>query len=176
MGQSDKRVAVIGRFQPFHWGHFEYLIEASLLGTQVVVGITNPTPSQTRFSDADPTRSAREANPFSYAERCEMIKLTMDRLASHLDVRFAPCDLRSSGQLRASLGQCELVALTIYDAWGEEKMGLLRDAGYDVKVLWQRREKITSGTEVRRRLSAGMAWEQFVPHGTREVIRRCLSR
>ena len=96
----------------------------------------------------------------------------MDRLVPHLNVRFAPCDLRSSSLLRASLGQCETVAVTIYDAWGEERAYLLREASYNVAVLWRRREKMISGTEVRRRLSAGMPWEQLVPHGTREVLRR----
>ncbi len=174
MDPFGKRVAAMGRFQPFHWGHYEYLIEASLLGTQLVVGITNPTASQMRVTDADPARSTREANLFSYEERCEMIKLTLDRLAPHLDVLFTPCDLRSPSLLRASLGQCETVAVTIYDAWGEERAGLLRDAGYNVVVLWRRQEKLVSGTEVRRRISGGMTWEQLVPHGTTEVVQRIL--
>jgi len=172
MEPKSRSVAVIGRFQPFHWGHFEYLIEAARLGTQLIVGITNPTPLQTRFTSSDVTRSSPEANPFSYGERCEMIGLSLGRFIPQLDVQFVPGDLRSAGQLRVSLGSCDVVALTVYDRWGEEKLSLVQEAGYDVTVLWRRSQKMVSGTEVRQCLASGAAWEHMVPQGTRDVIRR----
>jgi cytidyltransferase-like protein len=170
MEQPVGRVAVIGRFQPFHWGHFEYLIEASRLGRQLLVAITNPTPAQTRISDQDPARATEEANPFSYEERCSMVGLSLDRIAPHLNAQCVPCDLRSASLLRTTLGSADLVAVTIYDAWGEEKAGLLRDAGYEVTILWRRAEKIISASEIRSRIRSGLPWEHLVPYGTRTVI------
>lgn len=171
-----RRVAVIGRFQPFHWGHYEYMVEAACLGPQLIVGITNPTPIRSRLSDFDPRRSTPEANPFSYDERRNMIRKTFERVGPRMELEFAPCDLRSAADLRGSLGECDIVAVTIYDRWGEERLLLLREAGYRVNVLWTRAEKLVSGTEIRRRLAASAPWEHLVPSGTAEVISRHVAR
>ncbi len=164
-------VGVLGRFQPFHWGHFEYLAVAAALGRELLVGITNPTSQQTRFSDNDRVRCTAEANPFTYPERRLMIETSLARVMPHVARRFVPCDLRSPRLLRDSLGPCDLVALTIYDEWGAEKTAVVAAAGYDHLVLWRRREKIVSGTDVRARLFAGREWEHLVPPGVADVIK-----
>lgn len=46
----------------------------------------------------------------------------------------------------------------------------MEEAGYDVRVLWRRSEKLVSGTEVRERLRARRPWEHLVPSGTASVI------
>jgi cytidyltransferase-like protein len=170
MSARVSSVAIIGRFQPFHWGHFEYVLEASRLGTDVIVGISNPTPEQMRDSKNDRSRSKAESNPFSYSERCEMISRSLELIVGSPTPRFMPCDLRSPSLLRASLGVCDVVAVTIYDEWGEEKKSLLEAAGYEVVVLWRRGEKLVAGSEVRRRLAKGLPWRHLVPAGTAEVL------
>jgi hypothetical protein len=100
-----------------------------------------------------------------------MVSKTLYRYAPHIPFGFVPCDLRSPVLLRESLGICDLIAITIYDAWGEEKKTVIEDAGYDVKVLWQRKEKIISSTEIRRRLSHGLDYGHLVPSGTADIIR-----
>jgi len=165
-------VGVIGRFQPFHWGHFEYLAEAARIGTALVVGIANPTERETRVTDSDFGRSRREANPFSYGQRSQMISVSLERLAPQLAFTVRPCDLRSSALLRNSLGSCDLVALTVYDGGGAEKRDLVREAGYDVVILWYRSEKLTTGSEIRRRWRSGEPWEHLVPSGTADVLRQ----
>jgi hypothetical protein len=59
------------------------------------------------------------------------------------------------------------VYITIYDAWGEEKVRRLRDLGYNVSILWRRdmAARFTSGTEVRRRMLQNEPWEHLVPSG-----------
>lgn len=165
-------VAVIGRFQPFHWGHFEYLAEAARTGAALVVGIANPTERKTRITDSDSDRSQREANPFSYGQRSQMISVSLERLVPQLAFTVRPCDLRSPTLLRSSLGSCDLVALTVYDDWGVEKCDLVREAGYDVVILWHRSEKLTTGSEIRRRWRSDEPWEHLVPSGTADVVRR----
>lgn len=170
------RVGVIGRFQPFHWGHFEYLVEAARLGTELVIGIANPTEVEIRFSNSDPRRSRKDENPFSYYQRSRMISVSLQRLTPQLTFTIKPCDLRSPALLRGSLGTCDLVALTIYDAWGNEKCDLAREAGYDVVVLWRRRDKLTTGSEIRRRWRSDEPWEHLVPSGTADMLRQTRKR
>ncbi|KPI28669.1 cytidyltransferase-related domain protein [Actinobacteria bacterium OV320] len=169
-------VAVIGRFQPFHWGHFEYVSEAGRHSPCLAVGITNPSVERTRHPGTDPKRSGEEANPFTYEQRSAMISNTLARLAPHLRPRIVPCDLRSPATLRSSLGTCDLVALTVYDAWGREKQALAEAAGYEVVVLWQRTEKVVTGTEVRRRWRNSLPWDHLVPSGTAEIVRSLTGR
>ncbi|MEU8755393.1 adenylyltransferase/cytidyltransferase family protein [Streptomyces chartreusis] len=163
-------VAVIGRFQPFHWGHFEYVTEAARHHPRLAVGITNPSPERTRHTEVDPNRSTGEANPFTFEQRSAMVSTSLARLTPHLRPRIVPCDLRSPATLRSSLGDCDVVALTVYDAWGREKQALAEAAGYEVLVLWQRTEKLVTGTEVRRRWRMSLPWDHLVPSGTAELI------
>jgi cytidyltransferase-like protein len=163
-------VAVVGRFQPFHWGHFDYLTEASLLGQRLVIGIANPSKSERRFTHNDIERTLEASNPFSFEERRSMITLSLARTSSAIVVEFRQCDLRSSGLVRSTLGHCDVVALTTYDDWGCEKRDLLLDAGYNVRILWTRSDKIVSGTEIRRRIVDGLPWRHLVPCGSANVI------
>ncbi|WP_177155084.1 adenylyltransferase/cytidyltransferase family protein [Glycomyces harbinensis] len=164
-------MAVVGRFQPFHWGHFEYLAEAATIGgPRLTVGITNPSPTMTRSTPLDKSRSTPSSNPFSFDQRKEMIARSFTGIDMRVDLDFRPCDLRSITSIRSSLGDCQVVAITIYDAWGLEKQRLMEEAGYDVRVLWRRSEKLVSGTEVRERLRARRPWEHLVPSGTASVI------
>jgi cytidyltransferase-like protein len=167
-------VAVIGRFQPFHWGHFEYLIEAALLGEALVVGIANPSRAERRVTEADLDRSTEKSNPFSFGQRSRMISRSLELAAPHLNVRIRSCDLTSPQLLRKSLGVCDLVALTVYDEWGAEKEAIARDAGYDVVVLWERTQKVTTGHDIRRRLTQKLPWDHLVPRGTAEVLRQAI--
>lgn len=165
------RVAVVGRFQPFHWGHFEYVMEAARLGSSLLVAVTNPTCEQVLVSDLDAARSAPEANPFSYDLRCAMIAASLSRLAPWLRHQFAPCDLSSRARIRHTLGACDTVAITIYDDWGREKKRILESAGLRVVVLWVRRHKLVTGTQVREQMETGLDWEHLVPPGVAEILR-----
>lgn len=167
---AHPRVAVIGRFQPFHWGHFEYVVEAARQARSLVIGVTNPTRAQTRHTSADTARSAEDANPFDYEQRVMMISASLARYTPHLVFAVVPCDLRTPETLRASLGACDRVALTIYDEWGLEKLELARSAGYAVQILWERVEKMTSGTDIRNRWRTSRPWTHLVPSGTAEVL------
>jgi cytidyltransferase-like protein len=171
-----RTVGVVGRFQPFHWGHFEYLTEAALLGDVLVVGIANPTAAKRRHTSADVERSADISNPFSFDQRRRMIQGSLRRTSPHLRIDVRPCDLTTTKNVWRSLGSCDLVALTIYDAWGAEKSKILEDAGYEVIVLWKRSEKLTTGHEIRRRINMNAPWDHLVPPGTAQVIRRDMGK
>ena len=56
-------IAVIhGRFQPLHIGHMEYLLAGKERCELLIIGITNPDPSQIKVEPTNPTRSAGLAN------------------------------------------------------------------------------------------------------------------
>ena len=62
-----------GRFQIFHNDHLKYLQAAKARCRHLVVAITNPDPTLTRFDPADPGRSSPGRNPLSYYERYRII-------------------------------------------------------------------------------------------------------
>lgn len=168
--QKQKYGLVLGRFQPLHLGHMEYLEAAKARCERLVVGITNPDILSLNFHTADPNRSKTENNPFSYFLRYEMIDLSL-RDAGWESHSFAivPADIADLDRLGAFLPpQAETtVFITIYDEWGEEKVRRLRDLGYIVEVLWRRSmaERLTSGSELRRRMRENESWKHLVPSG-----------
>ena len=71
---SDPIGVIHGRFQMLHLGHMEYLLAGKARCRRLIVGISNPDATVTRFSSASPHRSQQSANPLTYFERYEMIR------------------------------------------------------------------------------------------------------
>lgn len=166
---------VLGRFQPFHIGHLEYLEAARRRCNRLIVGITNPDIAVLRHHDSDPNRSKRESNPYSYFERHELIETTLtgEGWASG-DFAIVPADLDHPERLGAFLPdpQRSKVFVTIYDSWGEEKLGRITDQKFITEVLWRRTmaERATSGTEIRALMHDGKPWAHLVPRAAVEPL------
>ncbi|MFW9785970.1 MAG: adenylyltransferase/cytidyltransferase family protein, partial [Candidatus Heimdallarchaeota archaeon] len=76
--ESKYEIGVIhGRFQVLHNDHIKYLMAGKNMCNYLVVGITNPDPSLTRDSEANPHRSKPFANPLTYYERFLMIQAAL---------------------------------------------------------------------------------------------------
>ena len=161
---------VLGRFQPLHIGHMEYLEAARQKCHRLVVGITNPDVRSLTSHEADPNRSKTESNPFSYFLRHQMIEQSL-RDAGWLPGAFTivPAEVTDMCAAAAFLPQPEKTTffVTIYDAWGEEKAKRLSELGFAVETLWRRSmyERVTSGTDIRRRMRDGCMWRHLVPGG-----------
>jgi len=160
-----------GRFQPLHVGHLEYLLTSKAKCRVLVVGITNPDPSLTVFEPTDTQRGQEAANPFTYYERYLMVEaaLTAARISS-CEFRIVPFPHGFPERLRYYAPPGARYFITIYDEWGDAKLSRLRNLGLDVEVLWRRRAKVTSGSEIRRRIRDGLPWEHLVPPGVAETI------
>lgn len=161
-----------GRFQPLHPGHLEYLLAAKERCQVLVVGITNPDPEQTVNEPLDPRRGDTGANPFTYYERHVMVERAL--VAAGIpreEFRIVPFPHGFPERLWRYAPSTARYFLTIYDAWGEAKLARLRELGLDVQVLWRRDSKITTGTEIRRRIRDGRPWEHLVAPGTAGTIR-----
>jgi len=165
-------VAVIhGRFQPLHVGHLEYLLAGKRTCTTLVVGITNPDPELTVTEPADEQRGLREANPYSYYERYLMVEgALVESGVPRSEFRSVPFPHGRPELLSNYAPPDATYLLTIYDEWGEVKLRRFQDLGLETRILWRRREKITSGTEVRRLIACGGDWQALVPPAVASVI------
>lgn len=161
---------VLGRFQPLHMGHMEYLEAARRACDRLVVGITNPDTSSLTYHPADPNRSENESNPFSYFLRYEMIDEALRDAGWPADhFAIVPADVADIGKVGAFLppASSTTVFITVYDAWGEEKARRLEELGYKVEILWRRAmsQRVTSGTELRCLMRDSEPWRHLVPPG-----------
>jgi nicotinamide mononucleotide adenylyltransferase len=166
-------VAVIhGRFQPLHLGHLEYLLAGAGRAETLVVGITNPDPSQIVEEAVDRTRALPEANPCTFYERYLMVEgaLTEAGVAHHR-LRIVPFPHSFPERLRFYAPWNATYLLTIYDEWGMAKLNRFRELGLATEVMWRRDEKPISGARVRAAIAADEAWERFVPSAVARVVK-----
>lgn len=166
---------VLGRFQPLHIGHMEFLEAARRRCGRLIVGITNPDIRAMEFHDADPKRSREDSNPFTFFQRLEMIERALGRAGWQPgEFSILPADIASAKALTALLPEPSrtVVLATIYDEWGEEKAQRMTQQGFNVEVLWRRSmaERATSGTEIRSLMARGEPWRHLVPEGIAEML------
>jgi len=153
---------VLGRMQPIHIGHLEYLDAAR------AIGITNPDISDMIDDVADADRSRQDHNPFTYFARAEMIAASMlDRGWNCQEFTVVPADVNRPSLLKANLPSPDIATVftTVYDEWGDRKSQIMDELGYRVDVLWRRTmdDRVTSGTELRLAMRSGAAWKHLVP-------------
>lgn len=109
---------VLGRFQPLHHGHVEYLDAAKKHCQRLFIGITNPDASTAMIDEADSKRSLSQNNPFSYIDRHLMIERSLLELGWAADsfcIMAAPItDPRRLAAYLPSPAQSQFF-VTIYD-------------------------------------------------------------
>jgi nicotinamide-nucleotide adenylyltransferase len=158
-----------GRFQPFHNGHLEYLRGAAARSERVFVGITNPDPWRVKEEPSDPLRHLPESNPFTYTERLLMVEeVAADE---RIPVHVIPFPVNEPELWPAYVPDGVTQYLRLFSDWGGTKLERLRDAGYEVVVLDEGKEKEISGIEVREAIRTGGDWGELVPPGVARVIR-----
>lgn len=166
---------VLGRFQPLHFGHVEYLDAAKRGCQRLFIGITNPDSGPGTITEADAKRSLSENNPFSYIDRHLMIERALLELGwppESFCIMAAP--ITDPTRLASYLPTPTLSEffVTIYDEWGEQKAEEITALGYATTTLWRRTydERFTSGTFVRNAMRNGEPWEHLVPAGVASYI------
>lgn len=158
-----------GRFQPLHLGHVEYLLAAKERCRFLHIGVTQFVRSRLVGTSASSRhRVLPESNPLTFFERQSMIREVLTECgvpAADFDV--IPFPVEDLAVLPEFLPTGIPVLTTIYEEWNHEKVAMLRSVGYTVKVLWDDRPRIYSGTEIRRLVAAGDArFEKMVPAAT----------
>jgi cytidyltransferase-like protein len=166
---------VLGRLQPLHLGHIEYLEAAKSRCDQLVVGVTNPNTNALLPDDADPKRSLGENNPFSYFDRQQMVSASLIELGwQYDDFSIVPAPINTPDEMVPYLPSPSLstVFITVYDDWGERKADLIRSLGYQVEILWRRKmtDRLTSGTAIRNAIRSGAPWQHLVPRAVARYL------
>ena len=165
--EPNYEVGVIhGRFQVLHNDHIKYLMAGKELCKYLVVGITNPDPSLTRDSDANPHRSTPLANPLTYYERYLMTQAALLEQGLRLtEFSIVPFPINVPGLIKYYVPLDAIFFLTIYDDWGRQKKDYFQSLGLKIHVLWEvpLEQKGLSSSDIRDLMRKGEKWEHLVP-------------
>lgn len=182
---------VHGRFQIFHNGHLEYILQGLAKSEYLVIGITNPDPDSTKFDSSNDQRAKAENNPFSFYERLRMIKQTMTELGVESDkYDIVPFPINYPERIHYYIPDSSVHYTRIYEPWNHKKVQILKEQGYTVEILYEgdpksktheytlpidgigktQTLKVMSGTEVRELMTSNGNWRDFVPSGTARII------
>jgi len=155
-----------GRFQILHNDHMKYILAAKHRCRHLIIGITNPEPSLTEFDETDPKRSAPEANPLSYEERKDMLHGALAEAGVEPgEYSLSPFPINFPELYEKYLSSDVVCFLTIYDEWGEKKLGMFESQGFQTEILWQKSisEKGIISSDIRNAIKNGYPWEYLVP-------------
>ena len=174
-----------GRFQPFCLGHFEYLKSALECSEKLIVGITNPDPSQTDENESDSHRHKPDANPFPYFLRVKMIQkaVLIDQKISHRynDITIVPFPINKPRLWEHYIPlKAAVQIMNILDPWDNVKQKMFIETGYQVHILGHGRYRLIdgtpiSGTFIRHAILSETDWRDKVPNGTNIVLENWLS-
>ena len=163
----DKIGVIHGRFQVLHKDHVKYLLAGKARCERLIIGICNPEPDLTRYTSTNPHRSKRSANPMTYYERAECIRLAMlEAGVSESEFMIVPFPVNYPEKLANYVPMDAVFYITIYDEWGREKYHMLKqELGLKVTVLWTvpLEEKGISASTIRECICNHTDWDFYVP-------------
>ena len=162
-----------GRFQPPHLDHLEYIEAGLALTDHLVIGITQPMIDTLSDCPEDPHRSEALANPFTFAERCSLIRQMLCAIeVPESRFSFAEFPIEDPTALQVATDIQIPCFTTIRDQWNIIKIDRLRSLGYTVEVLWDRRGKDgIQGTEIRRLIrSDNPNWKKHLHPSVSEYL------
>jgi nicotinamide-nucleotide adenylyltransferase len=147
----------IGRFQPFHKGHLMVVKNALKQVKSIIIVPAVPM----KYGEND---------PFSADERAGIIRnaLMKEGIKNFelVPIKDIPSDAEYVNHVRANTKPFNIVFV------GENRLNgmLFSDAGF--KVITSPRFLDISSTEVRKRIREDKDWEELVPEGTVEYIKK----
>lgn len=167
------RGCISGRFQPFHAEHLAYAIGALARCDVLYVGITNPDSDSVQADEASDHRHTDEANPYPFHLRSEMVRRALLEAGVPPErFRIVPLPLHHGQRIQAYVPRDAVHWITVYDEepWGERKLVLLREAGYQAEILWRRPKKGITSTQVRGLLAHGEDLGDLVPPAVKALL------
>ncbi|MBI4453336.1 nicotinamide-nucleotide adenylyltransferase [Candidatus Woesearchaeota archaeon] len=150
----------IGRFQPFHIGHFNVIKKILEAHDSVIIVIGSTQEKETSI------------NPFSADERRKMIELALkeDKITKYKIVYVS--DIHNNKEWVSHLeryvepyGKFDIVY-----TGSELTKKLFKEAGYKVHWINERINGV-SASEIRLRIAKKMVWEHMVPASVSKYIR-----
>lgn len=152
----------MGRFQPFHHGH-QHAVEYALgMTARLLVGIGSS------------NRSGEPDNPFTATERRTMIMNSLDqKIRNRVNIYEIPDvqnHIRWMSIIRETLPEFDVIFTN-----DSLTARLYRREGIQVVPIPFLDRQSLSGTTIRESISSGLPWEERVPSGTSQVVRRMVS-
>ncbi|MBN2421818.1 nicotinamide-nucleotide adenylyltransferase [Candidatus Woesearchaeota archaeon] len=148
-----KTALFIGRFQPFHLGHLEYVKRILRKYDNLIIVIGSSQKKNT------------EKNPFSYEQRKEMIIGSLKESGIDIKkIKIQPLkDFPEDNEKWFNNLKKEVNRFDTYFA-GENKLTkqILEKHGYNVNII-KKRIKGIFATRIRRRIKQGKEWKEDVP-------------
>ncbi len=151
-----RRAFYIGRFQPFHLGHYSIITDIARNVDEVVIGIGTA------------QKSHEPQNPFTAGERVMMIRHALEEA----DVKHYAIPLEDLQ--RNAVWVSHIISMTppfdmVYSN-NPLVIRLFMEAGIDVKQPPMHKRDGYSGSEIRRRMLKDEDWRSLVPKAVVDVI------
>jgi len=156
---ENVRALYIGRFQPFHNGHYHALKWILDQFEQVILGIGSAQYSHTK------------ENPLTIGERIECIwnQLRYDGLLNRVIIVAIP-DVGLHSQWVAVVKQYAPSFKVVFSNDNLTRI-LFEEAGYEVRSIPFFEREIYEATKIREAISKGLSWEKYVPIKVAEYIK-----
>lgn len=150
--QRHNRGLVVGRFQPFHYGHLHAVKYALSRVKELVIAIGSALESHTL------------RNPFTTSERIQMISLALEEAKIPRE-RFLMIPVPDIGLHTLWVPLVEMLTPPFGVVFTNDPLTsrLFLERGYEVKPIPFLNREIYSGTEFRRRVIEGGNWSELVP-------------
>ena len=163
-----------GRFQILHLGHLKYLLTAKQHCDFLWIGITQYNIHSLLPSPEDTHREERIHNPLTFFERVELITdVLVNEGINTSEFDIIPFSIEQPESLPNYLPTSIPIFTTINESWNEHKIDILRRIGYEVIVLWEDREKVFNGIDIRDLiLHEDSKWKTQVPEATIKLIEK----
>ncbi|WP_319508692.1 nicotinamide-nucleotide adenylyltransferase [uncultured Methanolobus sp.] len=151
-----RRAFYIGRFQPFHLGHYSIINDIARDVDEVVIGIGSA------------QKSHELKNPFTAGERVMMIRHSLeDANVKHYAIPLE--DLQ-----RNAVWVSHIISMTppfdVVYSNNPLVVRLFKEAGIDVRQPPMYKREGYSGSEIRRRMLNDDNWRSLVPEAVADVI------
>jgi cytidyltransferase-like protein len=171
---------VTGRFQPVHRQHLELFELALHDADHLVVAITNPDPGARRAELTSAHRHRASANPFTLYERTRLLELALAECGMTAVTTIVPFDLTRPEHWAHYVPVRARQVVRTYGDWEREKVRLLTDGGYEVRVLDGDPADRLSSSDIRAQFdqasgAKGAGWAELVPPATVPLLRALLS-
>jgi cytidyltransferase-like protein len=172
MGRLE-RASVHGRFQPFHNGHLDYVLQAFDCADFVSVGLTQI--FRLRNVEGVEGRNSAPANPLTFEQRSTLVRAALIEAGvkqSRFDI--IPFPIETPTRLHEFVRPGMVCFTTELTPWNAEKIRLLRREGYEVRSLKVSPidgVRVATGSTIRSMIrAADVSWKKFVPEAVADLI------
>lgn len=155
--RTDAWPLFVGRFQPFHTGHL------------AMVKLILEEHGGIRFGIGSSQYKDTRENPFSLEERAAMIRSTMEKEGLG-DYEIIAIEDLHNDELWVNRVANLVPDLRVVYSNDSLTVRLLKERGFDVRVMPLVERDVLSGTEVRDRMLEDRDWETLVPPAVRDIL------